>query len=172
VGLSIGGMVGQWLAIHAPQRIGALVLICTTAAMDSPDPWLQRAVTVRTAGTPEVIADGVVTRWFTAAYRVSYPDIVARHRAMIAATDSQGYAGCCEAIAGLDLRAALAQIIAPTLVVAGAQDEAIPASHGRRIAQAIPGARYELLDPAAHLASVERAEAVTALIADHLRGDS
>jgi 3-oxoadipate enol-lactonase len=171
VGLSIGGMVGQWLAIHAPQRVTALILICTTAAMDSPDPWRERAAAVRAAGTPEVIADTVVSRWFTGDYRMSYPDTVARHRAMIATTGAEGYAGCCEAIAGLDLRAGLAHIRAPTLVMAGAQDEAIPASHSRRIAQSIPGARYELLDPAAHLASVERADAVIELIADHLRGD-
>ncbi len=169
VGLSIGGMVGQWLAVNAPQRITALGLLCTTARMESPDPWHERAARVREAGTPAVIADAVVERWFTDRYAVSRPDIVARHRAMVAGTDPEGYAGCCEAVAGLDLGAELPGVRAPTLVLSGAQDAAIPAAHGRAIAAAIPGARFELLDPAAHLASVERAEAITTLIAEHLR---
>jgi 3-oxoadipate enol-lactonase len=168
VGLSIGGMVGQWLGIHAPQRIGALVLICTTAAMDSPDPWRARAAAVRDAGSPEVVADAVVARWFTEGYAVTHPDVVMRCRGTVSAIDAEGYAGCCEAIAGLDVRAGLGNIIAPTLVIAGAQDEAIPAVHGARIAGEIPRARYRLLDPGAHVPSIERAETVTALIADHL----
>ena len=170
VGLSIGGMVGQWLAIHAPQRIGRLVLICTAPHSASPDPWLQRAARVRAAGSPEVVADAVVERWFTHRWAISHPDIVARHRAMIAATDADGYAGCCEAIAGLDERPGLPRIAAPTLVIGGAQDAALPATHSRAIAAAIPGARLEILDPGAHLASVERADTVTQLIAEHLGG--
>ena len=171
VGLSIGGMVGQWLAIHAPQRITALVLICTTAAMDSPDPWRARAAMVREAGTPEVIADAVVARWFTRGYATSHPDIVTRCRSTVSSIDAEGYAGCCEAIAELDLRSGLGGIVAPTLVITGAQDEAIPAAHGVRIAEAIPQARYLQLDPAAHVPCIERAETVTALIADHLTGE-
>jgi 3-oxoadipate enol-lactonase len=89
---------------------------------------------------------------------------------MIVATAAEGYAGCCEAIAGLDVRAGLPGIVAPTLVMGGAQDPSIPAEHGRAIAAAVPGARFELLDPGAHLASVERAAEVTQLIAGHLRG--
>jgi pimeloyl-ACP methyl ester carboxylesterase len=89
---------------------------------------------------------------------------------MICGVDPEGYAGCCEAIADMDLRAGLAGITAPTLVVAGRQDPSIPSKHGEAIASAIPGARIEILDPGAHLASVERADAVTALIAEHLDG--
>ncbi len=89
---------------------------------------------------------------------------------MIAATPGEGYAGCCEAIADLDLRAGLPGVTAPTLVIAGAEDPSIPAEHGEAIADAIPGARIEVLDPAAHLASVERAADVNRLIADHLEG--
>jgi 3-oxoadipate enol-lactonase len=87
---------------------------------------------------------------------------------MIAATDPGGYAACCEAIAAMDLRAGLPSVRAPALVLSGAQDPSIPPSHGRVIADAIPGSRYELLDPAAHLATVERADAVNQLIADFL----
>jgi 3-oxoadipate enol-lactonase len=167
-GLSIGGMVGQWLAINAPERITSLVVLCTAAHLPPPEPWLDRARTVRTARSAEVVADAVVARWFTEPWAAAHPEQVARHRAMIAATDPEGYASCCEAIAGLDLRAGLPGITAPTLVIGGEQDPAIPASHSRAIAAAIPGARLEILDPGAHLASVERAQTVTSLIAAHI----
>jgi 3-oxoadipate enol-lactonase len=169
-GLSIGGMVGQWLAINAPERIDRLILLCTAPHLPPAVAWHERAAAVREAGTPEVVADAVIGRWFTPAYAESHPDIVARYRAMIAGIDPEGYAGCCEAIAGMDLRAGLSGITAPTLVLAGRQDPSIPAEHGEAIAAAVPGARFEVLDPGAHLASVERADAVTALIAEHLTG--
>jgi 3-oxoadipate enol-lactonase len=167
-GLSIGGMVGQWLAINAPDRIDRVILLCTGAFLPPADQWLQRAAAVRAAGTPEVIADAVVARWFTAPFAAAHPDLVARYRAMIATTDPGGYAACCEAIATMDLRAGLASVTAPTLVVSGAQDPSIPPEHGRAIAEAIPGARFTLLDPAAHVASVERTDTVNALIADFM----
>lgn len=169
-GLSIGGMVGQWLAINAPQRIERLILICTAPHLPPASTWLARAQDVRSAGTPEVVADAVIGRWFTPPFTARNPELVARYRAMIVATSAEGYAGCCEAIAGLDLRAGLPAIAAPTLVMAGAQDPSIPAEHGRAIAAAVPGARFELLDPGAHLASVERAADVNELIACHLEG--
>jgi 3-oxoadipate enol-lactonase len=168
-GLSIGGMVGQWLAINAPERIERLILICTAAYLpEAASVYGERAAAVRSAGTPEVVADAVIARWFTPSWATANPDIVARHRAMIAGTAAEGYAGCCEAIAAFDARAGLGAITAPTLVISGAEDPSIPAAHGRAIADAIPGARFELLDGAAHLASVERPAAVTALIAGHL----
>jgi 3-oxoadipate enol-lactonase len=167
-GLSLGGMVGLWLAINAPERIDRLVLICTSAHLPPASGWHERAAAVRSAGSPEAVADAVLTRWFTATYTHEHPDVIAGYRRMIAASPSEGYASCCEAIAGLDLRAELAQITAPTLAIAGEQDPATPPAHLRTIAGGIPGARLEVLDPAAHLASVERAETVSALIVDHL----
>jgi 3-oxoadipate enol-lactonase len=169
-GLSIGGMVGQWLAVNAPERIDRLVLLCTSAYLPPAEAWHQRAADVREAGSTEVVADAVLARWFTHDFAVSHPDIVARYRATIAGIEPEGYAGCCEAIAAMDLRDGLPGITAPTLVVAGRQDPSIPPEHGEAIAAAVPGARLEILDPAAHLASVERADAVTALIAEHLDG--
>jgi 3-oxoadipate enol-lactonase len=93
-GLSIGGMVGQWLAVNAPERIEALVLICTAARVPTPEGYLDRAAAVREAGTPEGVADAVIARWFTAPFAAAHPELVARHRAMIAATPAEGYAGC------------------------------------------------------------------------------
>jgi 3-oxoadipate enol-lactonase len=168
-GLSMGGMVGQWLAVNAPERIERVILLCTGSFLPPPDPWLQRASAVRAAGTTEVVADAVIGRWFTEAFAAANPETVARHRAMIAASDPVGYAACCEAIAAMDLRAGLESVRAPTLVISGAQDPSIPPEHGRAIADAIPDARFELLDPAAHLASVERADTVNALIDEFMR---
>lgn len=165
-GISIGGMVGQWLAIHAPERIDRLVLLCTSAHV--PSNWDERAETVRAAGSPEPLADTVLGRWLTPPYAAANPDTVAWLRAMLVGTDPEGYAGCCEAIGAMDLRADAGRIAAPTLVVGGAQDGSIPAEQGEALAVAVPGARFELLDPAAHLASVERADDVNRLIRDHL----
>jgi 3-oxoadipate enol-lactonase len=167
-GASLGGMVGMWLAANAPERVDRLVLICTSAHLPSASAYTDRAALVREAGTAEAVADAAVARWFTLAFAREHPDVVARHRAMIAATPAEGYAGSCDAIASLDLRADLAAIRARTLVIAGAEDLALPPPHGRAIADAVPGARLEVLERAAHLASVEQAAAVTTLIADHL----
>jgi 3-oxoadipate enol-lactonase len=167
-GLSIGGMVGQWLAINAPGRIDRLILICTSAHLPPADEWRRRAATVREAATTEPIADAVLGRWFTPGFAERDDGVVSRFRRMLISIQPEGYAGCCEAIAPMDLRSGLSQITAPTLVIAGAQDPSTPPEHGRLIAEAIPGARLEVLDPAAHLSSVERATEVSGLIAGHL----
>jgi 3-oxoadipate enol-lactonase len=167
-GLSLGGMVGMWLAAKAPERIDRLVLICTSAHLPPGSGYAERAALVRAAGTPEVVADAVLERWFTRDYAAQHPHIAAHHRAMIAATPAEGYAGCCEAIAALDLRPDLPRIAAPTVVIAGAEDPATPLVHAQAIAGEIPSARLCVLDGAAHLASAQQADAVTRLIADHL----
>ena len=168
VGLSIGGMIGLWLAINAPERIRRLVTVCTTAKADAAA-YRERAAVVTTAGSPSGVAPAVVERWFTPAYARANPALIERMRAMISATPAAGYAGCCEAIASMDLTAGLSRIVAPTLVIAAAQDPALPPSqHGELVARAIPGARYELLDGAAHLATVEQSAAANRLILDHL----
>jgi 3-oxoadipate enol-lactonase len=164
-GVSLGGMVGMWLGAHAPDRIGRLALLCTSPLLAPASAWTERADAVRREGT-ESIADTVVGRWFTAGFRDRRPDVVAAHRQMIADTSDAGYAECCLAIGAMDLTADLPRITAPTLVVAGADDPATPPEHARRIADAVPGARLEVLDDAAHLAAVERPEAVNPLLLD------
>jgi 3-oxoadipate enol-lactonase len=167
-GLSLGGMVGMWLAANAPERIQRLILLCTSARLPPPAAYRDRAAAVRAAGTPEVVADAVLARWLTPAWAQENPGPAAGLRAMFSQVSAEGYAGCCEAIAALDLRAELERITARTVVVAGAEDPATPPKHAELIAAAIPGARLVVLERAAHLASVERADAVTDLIADHL----
>jgi 3-oxoadipate enol-lactonase len=167
-GLSLGGVVGQWLAINAPERIDRLVLISTGSYLPPAQQWSDRAAAVRAAGTPEVVADAVVARWFTPPFAAANHELVARHRAMIAATPAEGYASCCEVLTKLDLRNELASIRAATLVISGAQDPSIPPERGEAIAHAVPGARFELVDPGAHLASVERPSEINRLIERHL----
>jgi 3-oxoadipate enol-lactonase len=167
VGLSLGGMTGMWLAINAPERLDRLVLLCTSAKLGPPENWRERAQTVRAQGT-EAVAEAGVGRWLTERFCAEHPDTAAWLRDMIEATPDSGYAACCAVIEHMDLTPGLAGITAPTLVIAGAQDPATPPEHAERIAGAVPGARLEVLDPAAHLANVEQPEAVTRLILDHL----
>ena len=166
-GLSLGGMTGMWLAINAPERLDRLVLLCTSAHLGPPETWRERAETVRAQGT-EAVADAGIGRWLTERFRAEHPDTAARLREMIAATPDSGYAACCAVIEHMDLTPGLAGISAPTLIIAGAQDPTTPPEHGERIAAAVPDARLEVLDPAAHLANVEQPEAVTRLILEHL----
>jgi 3-oxoadipate enol-lactonase len=167
-GISIGGMAGIWLGANAPTRVDRLVLMCTSAYAPPASRWIERVVAVRSAGTTEVIADAVVERWFTPVWAEAHPQVVAAHRAMIVATDPEGYSGSCEALAAMDLREALPQIAAPTLVIGALEDLALPPDHQRLIADSIPGARLELIDHAAHIASAEQPETINRLIREHL----
>jgi 3-oxoadipate enol-lactonase len=162
-GLSIGGMISMWVAAHAPERVERLVLCCTSGRLGPPSAWLERAAIVRADGVG-AIADAVLGRWFTPAFAGARPDVIERMRAILTATPPEGYAGCCEAIAEMDLTPDLPSIAAPTLVIAGEQDPATPPEHGRRIADLIPGARFEVVSPAAHLATIERPDLTTAMI--------
>jgi 3-oxoadipate enol-lactonase len=166
-GVSLGAMVGMWLGANAPDRIDRLVLCCTSAHLPPAEAWAQRAATVRDAGTTEVVADAVLARWLTAAARERDPETVSWLRAMLLATPAEGYANCCGAIERMDLRGTIPAITAPTLAIAGAQDPATPPSHLEAIAAAIPDARLEVLDGAAHLANIERAELVNSLVVAH-----
>ncbi|MEO6087341.1 MAG: 3-oxoadipate enol-lactonase [Umezawaea sp.] len=166
-GLSLGGMIGMWLAGHAPERIDRLALCCTTALFPSPQPWRERAATVRASGTAAV-ADAVVGRWFTHAMADRAPEVVAAYRDGLTRVDSETYAGICEALAVMDLRPVLPAIQAPTVVIAGAQDEATPPECLRAIAEAIPDAELYIVGDAAHLANVEAADAVSVILHGHL----
>jgi 3-oxoadipate enol-lactonase len=167
-GLSIGGMVGMWLGINAPERIERLVLVCTSAHMPPASAWQQRARTVIDAGSTEPIADQVVDRWLTPAFAAARPDVRANLRAMLTSTPADGYARCCGAIERMDLRPRLQEIAAPTLVVSGSADAATPPQMQAEIAAAVPGARHEVVAPAAHIAPVERPEQINRLIEEHL----
>lgn len=114
------------------------------------------------------IADAVVERWFTPAFSKKRPEVVRWAKGMLLGVPAEGYAGCCAAIREMDLRERLGEIRAPTLVIAGADDPATPPEHAELIRDAIPDSRLVVIPDAAHLANVERPEAVTAAILDHL----
>ncbi|MGJ6962859.1 alpha/beta fold hydrolase [Streptosporangium sp. G11] len=160
-GLSLGGMVGMWLAAHAPERIDRLALLCTSARLGTPASWTERANMVREAGTAS-IAGMVTARWFTPGYSGREPYVT-----MLGGISAEGYVTCCEAVGAMDLRPDLPLISAPTLVLAGADDPATPPEHAERIAEGIPGSRLVVLPGAAHLANVERPEAVSGHLVEH-----
>jgi 3-oxoadipate enol-lactonase/4-carboxymuconolactone decarboxylase len=169
VGLSIGGMTAMRLAALHPGRVDRLAVLCTSALLGPADMWAERAALVRREGTAAV-AEAGVGRWFTEARRARDPELVERHVRMIRGTPDEGYAGCCEAIAAMDLLADLPRIAAPTLAIAAAEDPATPPEHLEAIAAAVPGARYVVLSQAAHLAAVEQPDAVNVALALHLDG--
>ena len=165
-GLSMGGMVGQWLGAAVPQRLTRLVLCNTAAHIGAPDAWNARIDAVNKGGMAAIV-EGVLARWYTAAFIASAPAAVAATRAMLLATPADGYVAACAAVRDMDQREAAARIGAPTLVIAGAHDVATPPAEGRYIAERVPGARYVEL-PAAHLSNVEAAPAFTAALTEFL----
>jgi 3-oxoadipate enol-lactonase len=167
-GVSKGGMVGQWLGYRAPERIDLLVLSNTSAYMGPPSSWDARIAAV-TEGGMTALAEAVVERWFTPAFRRPGNKVFADAKAMILATDPMGYAGCCAAIRDMDLRPTAPLIARPTLVIAGTEDPATPPTDGQAIASAIRGARLATL-PAAHLSNLERPHDYCAILLDFLAG--
>jgi 3-oxoadipate enol-lactonase len=168
-GISLGGMIGMWLATHAPERIGALGLCCTSAYLPPAGFWAGRAEQARVGGMAS-LSEQVVGRWFTPAFRARDPAAVAGFLTTLEGVDPEGYAGCCEAIAALDLRSSLGRISVPALVVAGAEDPATPPWHGAQIASAVRGARLRVIRGGSHLANVSQPGEVTAILLAHLTG--
>jgi 3-oxoadipate enol-lactonase len=163
-GLSIGGMVGMWLAAEAPERVHRLVLCCTAPVLPPREQWLERAATVRAHGV-SAIADATLGRWFTPAAPETLRETF---RAMLVATPAEGYASCCEALADLDLRDRLAEIEAPTLAVTGAEDPVAPPETGERLAASIAGARHVTIAGARHIANAEQPSTFTQHVLAHL----
>jgi 3-oxoadipate enol-lactonase len=152
-GLSMGGMIGMWLALHAPHRLKRLALCNTGAKIGTLENWNARIETVRTNGM-KAVAPAVIERWFTTAFREKNPAPVARIQKALEDTNPEGYAACCAAVRDFDCREELARIGVPTLVIAGANDPATPPADGRFLAAQIPGARYVEIN-AAHLSNIE-----------------
>lgn len=168
-GTSLGGMVGMWLAVHAPDRVERLALICSSARIAPVQAWQERAALVRAQGT-SAVAQAVVGRWFTPEFASQHAAAIERYETMVSATPAEGYAACCEAIARWDFTDKLAQIACPTWILSGQQDPATPPAHGYLLAALIPGARIDVVPQAAHLAFAERPTFVARLLIDHLHG--
>lgn len=171
VGLSLGGAIAQWIAVHRPTRAASLTLLCTAARFGEKQAWLDRAAATRSDGT-ESLADTVLARWFTPALLARDTDLAARHRGMIASTSDEGYASACEALSQWDNRADLGRVAVPTLVVAGEDDPSTTPADMQILADGIARSTFHVLPDAAHLANVEQAGRVTQLIARHISGDA
>lgn len=169
IGLSMGGMVGQELAIRHPELVSGLVIANSTSAY--PDEvrgaWQQRIETVRSKGI-EAIADAVMERYFHADFRQNQAAAVASFRKRLVTTDAEGYVGCCNAVGTVDTTGRLPQVKAPTLVIAGALDQGAPVSMSETMANAIPGAELVVLQDASHLAVAEQPKAFSQAVTEFL----
>lgn len=171
VGLSLGGMTVMRVAGRNPERVQRIALLCTGAQLPPSQAWMDRAALVREQGSAAV-AGPVIERWFTPGYLAAHPDKRSAYEAMIGSTSAEGYAGCCEAIAKLDLRDELSNITAPTLAIAGDDDPATPPAKLEQIVAGIPGATLLTVPQAAHLANAEQPDIITAALIEHLEHPS
>ena len=160
LGLSLGGMIGLGLAIAYPRRVQSLVLADTTAAhmLAAAPMWADRAKSVDDGGMQAVV-DGTLHRWFTPAFAAAQPDRLAQIKAMILATPPKGFSATCRVIPRMNFTPRLKEIICPTLVIVGAEDEATPPVHSHALQQRIVGATLVTLASAAHVSAVEQPQA-------------
>jgi 3-oxoadipate enol-lactonase/4-carboxymuconolactone decarboxylase len=166
-GLSLGGMIGQWLAANAPDRVTRLILANTTARLTDTHAMEVRRKTVLEKGMTG-IGEMVMARFFSSAVLASRSPHVSSARRTLLATNPIGYAGCCAAIRDMDQRALLSKIQTPTLIISGDQDVAMPwYDHGERLTEAIAGSRAVRL-PAAHISNLERPRSFSAALLDFL----
>ncbi|GHH31571.1 alpha/beta fold hydrolase [Lentzea cavernae] len=161
-GVSLGGMVGMWLAAHT-DRISRLALVCTTAWVPDKARLDERIALVRSSGI-SAVADSVVSRWFTPHCA---PSVVAEFRDELLAVDVPTYLACVEAVRGMDLRADLAKIDVPAVVIAAAQDHATPTELVRRIADELVDSELYVVGDAAHLAVVEAPRTISVILDEH-----
>jgi 3-oxoadipate enol-lactonase len=153
-GLSMGGMVGQWLGANAPDRIDRLILSNTNYNYADKGPWNDRIKFVREKGLAALV-DPNMERWFTKGFRERAPQSIAHMKSIFLTTKPEGYIACCEAIRDMDFTASNPSIAAPTLVIVGSQDPATPPAQGEAIARQIKDAKVAALD-AAHIANIEQ----------------
>jgi 3-oxoadipate enol-lactonase len=156
VGLSMGGMTAQALAVARPDLLASVVIANSSAHYPDQAPWLARVATVRAQGVA-AIAPGAVARWLTPEFAATPPGAVlaAQLHDTLVATDAEGYIAACQGVAAIDFRESNRRIARPTLVIAGTRDEATPPAMSEAMVAAIPGARLATLE-AAHLSAVER----------------
>jgi 3-oxoadipate enol-lactonase len=158
-GISMGGLVGQYLAIHHPERIGNLVLSNTAAKIGTQAKYDRRVQEVTEAGMPAVV-DEVLEGWFSNRFRSAQPSIVASLADALKRTSPQGYTGCCQAIRDADLSKDVERIKAPTLIIAGTEDQATPLAASQFLNQKIPASQLVALE-SAHLCCIEAAAEFT-----------
>ncbi|GGF03617.1 3-oxoadipate enol-lactonase [Stappia taiwanensis] len=163
VGLSVGGLIAQSVALARPERVAGLVLSNTAARIGTPDLWSQRIAAIAEGGMA-AIADGIMERWFSARFRRECPDDLALCRTMLAHTPVDGYTALAAAIRDADFRPHASRITAPTLCIGASDDAATPPDAMRALAGLIPGAVYQELSGPGHLPCIEAPEAMAGLI--------
>ena len=166
VGLSVGGMIAQGLAVKRLDLIRAAVLSNTGARIGTADLWQERIDTVRREGLDPLVP-GILERWFAPEFRASAA--VERWRDLLRATPAEGYAGTCAAIAGTDFYTTTAGLRLPVLGIAGSEDRATPPDLVRETVDLVPGARFHLIRRAGHLPCVERPDVYAEVLTDFLR---
>jgi len=154
-GVSLGGMVGMWLGIHAPNRMDKLVLCNTSSDVAPPDPWQARIDAVKEGGMA-AIGEAVLERFLSADFRASGSPKIELVTSMLLSCDVDGYSGCCAAIRDMHLTSQLVQISSPTMVIAGELDPATPVSHSEVINERITGSELHVIQGVAHLSNLEK----------------
>jgi 3-oxoadipate enol-lactonase len=169
IGLSMGGMIGQTLALSSPSLFLSLALCDTSSRVpaEARPVWQERIKTAETQGM-EPLVEPTIGRWFTAPFREKRRDVVDPIRTRIRTTNPRGYAGCCHAIAALDLTDRLSAIKLPTLIVVGEEDQGTPVAASQAIQAKIAGAQLEIIKSASHLSNLEQPEAFTRIITSFL----
>ena len=169
IGLSLGAMVGMWLAANPPGRVERLVVACAAGSLPPASAWEQRARLVRESGTPSLL-ETLLGRWFTPEFLERSPAMAGVVAGMLEQTSPEGYAACAEAVGSADLWASLASIRAPTLVLAGDADPVVDPAMALRVHQAIPGSSFRVIPHGAHLLNLEQASAFNSAVMEHLCG--
>ena len=169
VGLSMGGMVGQALALKNPELFASLALCDTSSRVpvEAKAAWADRIKTAETQGM-EPLVDPTLGRWFTAPFRERAKDVVGRVATMIRSTPPRGYAGCCHAISALDFTDRLPAISLPTLIIVGEEDQGTPVAASRTIHERIKGSELVIIPSAAHLSNMEQPDVFTAALTKFL----
>ncbi|QEM82426.1 alpha/beta fold hydrolase [Halomonas binhaiensis] len=154
LGLSLGGIIGQWLGVHAPDRIDRLILSNTSPYLGPSEQWDQLVTCAQQASDMSEFANMFLNNWFPAHMLEAQPPVIEDFRRMVLSTDPQGLAGAYAAIRDLDLRRTIALVERPTLVIAGQYDNVTALAHGEQIAATIPGSTLQVL-PSVHLPNIE-----------------
>lgn len=170
-GLSMGGLIGQWLGINASERLTRLVICNTGAKIGTDEVWNERIDTVLKGGEQAMrdMRDASIARWFTPAFAEREPAVASRITQMIASTSPAGYAANCAAVRDADYREQLGAVKVPTLIVCGSKDPVTTPEHGRFIQERIVGAERVEFE-AAHLSNVETGDGFTRGVLDFLLG--
>ncbi len=169
-GISMGGLTGLWLGVNAAKRMRSITVANSAAKIGAEAAWKDRAAQVRANGAAgmQALADSSPGRWFTESFIAAQPATVQRAQSWIASINPEGYASCCEALAQEDLRAAIAGISTPTLLIAGSSDPVTTVADAEAMHAAIKGSELAAV-PASHLSNLEAPQAFDLALASFLQ---